>query len=30
MSLPLYPKMTNQDAESVIHAVKKVIENFRL
>lgn len=25
MSIPLYPKMTDQDVEDVIHAVKKVI-----
>lgn len=29
MSLPLYPKMTNQDVEDVIHAVRKVVENYR-
>ena len=30
MSLSLYPKMTDYDVESVIHAVKKVIGNYRL
>lgn len=29
MSIPLYPKMTNQDVADVIHAVKKVVENYR-
>lgn len=29
MSLPLYPKMTNQDVEDVIKAVKKIVENYR-
>ena len=29
MSIPLYPKMTDQDVEDVIHAVKKIIENYR-
>ncbi len=29
MSIPLYPKMSDQDAEDVIHAVKKVVENYR-
>lgn len=29
MSIPLYPKMTNQDVNDVIHAVKKVVENYR-
>ena len=29
MSIPLYPKMTNQDVRDVIHAVKKVVENYR-
>ena len=29
MSIPLYPKMTDQDIKDVIHAVKKVVENFR-
>lgn len=28
MSIPLYPKMTDQDVEDVIRAVKKVIENY--
>lgn len=29
MSIPLYPKMTDQDVDDVIHAVRKVIENYR-
>ncbi len=29
MSIPLYPKMTDQDVEEVIHAVKKVIDAYR-
>ena len=29
MSIPLYPKMTDQDVEDVIHAVKKVVSNYR-
>ena len=29
MSIPLYPKMSDQDVDDVIHAVKKVIENYR-
>lgn len=29
LSLPLYPKMTDQDVADVIHAVKKVVENYR-
>lgn len=29
MSIPLYPKMTNQDVRDVIHAVKKVIDNYK-
>lgn len=29
MSVPLYPKMSDQDVNDVIHAVKKVIENYR-
>ena len=29
LSLPLYPKMTDQDIADVIHAVKKVVENYR-
>lgn len=29
MSIPLYPKMSNQDVEDVIHAVKKVIAYYR-
>ena len=30
MSIPLYPRMTDQDVEDVIHAVKKVAENYRV
>ncbi len=30
MSIPLYPKMTDQDVEDVIHAVRKVVENYRM
>lgn len=29
MSIPLYPKMTDQEVNDVIHAVKKVVENYR-
>lgn len=29
MSIPLYPKMTDQDVNDVICAVKKVVENYR-
>ena len=29
MSIPLYPKMDDQDVEDVIHAVIKVTENYR-
>lgn len=29
MSIPLYPKMTDQDVKDVIHAVMKVVENYR-
>ncbi len=29
MSIPLYPKMTDQDVADVIHAVKKVVQNYR-
>lgn len=29
MSIPLYPKMTDQDVEDVIHAVIKVVENYK-
>lgn len=29
MSIPLYPKMTDADVEDVIHAVTKVVENYR-
>ena len=29
MSIPLYPKMTDQDVDDVIHAVKKVVEYYK-
>ena len=29
LSIPLYPKMGDEDVEDVIHAVKKVIGNYR-
>ncbi len=29
MSIPLYPKMSDQDVDDVIHAVKKVVGNYR-
>lgn len=29
LSIPLYPAMSNQDVEDVIHAVKKVVANYR-
>lgn len=29
MSIPLYPKMTDQDVKDVIHAIEKVIEYYR-
>lgn len=29
MSIPLYPRLTDQDVEDVIHAVKKIIDNYR-
>ena len=29
MSIPLYPRLTDQDVEDVIHAVVKVVENYR-
>ena len=29
MSIPLYPKMTDLDVDDVIHAVKKVVENYK-
>lgn len=29
MSIPLYPKMTDQDVEDTIHAVKKIVEAYR-
>lgn len=30
MSIPLYPQMTNRDAEDVIHATVKVVDNYRI
>ena len=30
MSIPLYPRMTDQDVSDVIHAVKKVVENYKI
>ena len=29
MSIPLYPRLTDEDVEDVIHAVKKIAENYR-
>lgn len=29
MSIPLYPRMTDQDVKDVIHAVEKVVANYR-
>jgi dTDP-4-amino-4,6-dideoxygalactose transaminase len=29
MSIPLYPRMTDQDVDDVINAVKKVVENYK-
>lgn len=29
ISIPLYPRMTDQDVQDVIHAVKKVVTNYR-
>ena len=29
MSIPLYPRLTNQEVHDVIHAVKKVVENYK-
>ena len=29
MSIPLYPKLTDSEVDDVIHAVKKVVENYR-
>lgn len=29
MSIPLYPKMSDEDVQDVIHAVMKVVENYR-
>lgn len=30
MSIPLFPKMSDKDVDDVIHAVKKIVENYRL
>ncbi len=30
MSIPLYPLMTDKDVADVIHAVKKVVDNYRI
>lgn len=30
MSIPLYPRMTDQDVSDVIHAVTKVVENYKM
>lgn len=29
MSIPLYPKLEDQDVADVVHAVKKIVENYR-
>lgn len=29
MSIPLYPRLTNQEVHDVIHAVTKIVENYR-
>lgn len=29
ITIPLYPKLTDQDVEDVIHAVTKIVENYR-
>ena len=29
MSLPLYPKMTDQDIDDVVHAVKKIVDYYK-
>lgn len=29
MSIPLYPRMTDQDVTDVVHAVKKVVANYK-
>lgn len=29
MSIPLYPKMTDQDVDDVIYAVKKIVKNYK-
>ena len=30
MSIPLYPRMTDQDVSDVIYAVRKVVENYKI
>lgn len=30
MSIPIYPRMTDQDVSDVIHAVTKVVENYKM
>lgn len=30
MSIPLFPKMSDKDIEDVIHAVRKIVENYRI
>lgn len=30
ISIPLYPKMTEQDVKDVIHAVTKIVKNYRI
>ncbi len=30
MSIPLYPKMTDEDVSDVIHTVRKVVDNYRV
>ena len=30
MSIPLYPRMTDRDVSDVIHAVRKVVENYKI
>lgn len=30
LSIPLYPKLTDEDVEDVIHAVKKVVEHYSI
>ena len=29
MSIPLYPKLTDAEVEDTIHAVRKIVENYR-